>query len=207
MNKRPLLSSSISGQHFASWYWLKEELVAFCREHQIPTSGSKLQLQSRITDYLNGKKRIERNASTRRTGRMPTHLTMDTVIEDGWRCGPALGAFFKKTLGPGFHFNASMRDFIHTQTGKTLSDAAICYQTSVRPGTKKTPIPRHLEYNQHFRDYFRENQGPRVRTLSTPGGSNAAGRKTQSRFLQAVNKLCHRFIQKAAAASTSENLL
>ena len=33
MPKRPFFSASLTAQDFASWYWLKEELVAFCREH------------------------------------------------------------------------------------------------------------------------------------------------------------------------------
>ena len=159
VTKRPFLSASLTAQDFASWYWLKEELVAFCREHQISPSGSKLQLQSRITDYLSGINPVTHTTPKRTSTKMPTHFTKDTIIGEGWRCNPSLGAFFKQTLGPGFHFNAPTRDFIHTQAGKTLADAAICYQTSVRPGAKKTRIPQQLEYNQHFRDFFRDNPG------------------------------------------------
>ena len=155
----PFLSANLTAQHFASWYWLKEELLAFCREHQISPSGSKLQLQSRIKDYLNGKNPVPRPTPQRTPTKMPTHFTMDTIIGEGWRCNPSLGAFFKQNLGPGFHFNAPTRDFIHTKAGKTLADAAICYQTSARPGAKKTRIPQQLEYNQHLRDFFRDNPG------------------------------------------------
>ena len=50
-----------------------------------------------------------------------------------------------------------MRDFIHHQPGRTLAEAAICYQQSVRPGRKKAAIPEQLEYNRHFREYFQQN--------------------------------------------------
>jgi hypothetical protein len=159
VTKRPFLSASLTPQDFASWYWLKEELVVFCREHQISPSGSKLQLQSRITDYLSRKNPVKRPTPQRSKTQMPTTFTMDTIIGEGWRCNPSLGAFFKQNLGLGFHFNAATRDFIHHQPGKTLADAAICYQTSVRPVKKKPPIPQQLEYNQHFRDFFRDNPG------------------------------------------------
>ena len=159
MPKRPFLSESLTTQEFASWYWLKEELVVFCREHEISPSGSKLQLQSRITGYLGGKNLVTRRSPRRTSTKMPTQFTMNTIIGEGWRCNPSLGAFFKQKLGAGFHFNAATRDFIHHQPGKTLADAAICYQMSVRPGRKKSPIPQQLEYNQHFRDFFRDNPG------------------------------------------------
>ena len=90
---------------------------------------------------------------------MPTHFTLETTIGQGWRCGPALGALFRQTLGNSFHFNAEMRDFIHQQAGRTLRDAALCYQQSVRSGRRTSAIPEQLEYNRHFREYFRENPG------------------------------------------------
>ncbi len=90
---------------------------------------------------------------------MPATFSLETVIGPGWRCNPALGAFFRQVCGPGFHFNAPMRDFIHNGTGQTLVDAAICYHASLRPDAEPRAIPKQLEYNQHFRDYFRENPG------------------------------------------------
>jgi hypothetical protein len=88
---------------------------------------------------------------------MPTQFALDTVIGEGWRCGPALGAFFRSVAGKSFHFNAEMRDFIHNGAGKTLSEAVVCYLESMRRGRKKPVIPEQLEYNRHFRAYFEQH--------------------------------------------------
>jgi hypothetical protein len=156
---RPTLTASLHADEFAAWYWLKEELVTFCRLHGISSVGLKREIEARIHDFLSGDPSARKQPRRRPLGMMPKEFTLESVIGEGWRCGPALGAFFKGLLGNGFHFNAEMRDFIHTEVGKTLQDAAICYQHSVRKGRTKSPIPEQLEYNRHFREYFQKNPG------------------------------------------------
>jgi hypothetical protein len=154
---RPGLRASLPVDEFRAWYWLKEELVGFCRFQRLPTSGSKRELEARIHAFLSGASVARLAAAKRRAGRMPRTFTMETVIGEGWRCGPALGAFFRQVVGKGFHFNADTRAFIHNGAGKTLGDVALCYQNSVRPGRAKSEIPEQLEYNRHFREYFEQH--------------------------------------------------
>ncbi len=154
---RPRLCASLQVEEFRAWYWLKEELVGFCRLRGLPTSGSKRELEQRIHVLLSGAHTADRSRAKRRAGRMPRTFTMETVIGEGWRCGPALGAFFRQVVGKGFRFNADTRAFIHSGVGKTLGDAALCYQNSVRPGRAKPEIPEQLEYNRHFREYFEQH--------------------------------------------------
>ena len=151
---RPNLLPALSPEEFLAWYWLKSELVKFCRSQKLSTAGSKRDLEARILARLSGKALVEIKALRSKLTTMPAHFTMETVIGKGWRCNPSLGAFFRQALGNGFHFNAETRDFIHNGEGKTLAEAAICYQNSVAPGRKKSVIPQQLEYNRHFREYF-----------------------------------------------------
>jgi hypothetical protein len=153
---RPMLSTQLSPEEFASWYWLKQELVDFCRCEHIVSSGLKRDIEVRIKNYLAGAQLIPEDRPRRRSGRMPAEFTLNTVIGSGWRCGPALGRFLKGVLGNGFRFNAEMREFIHRGEGKTLPDAAICYVRSIGPDREKRQIPQ-LEYNRHFREYFKEH--------------------------------------------------
>jgi hypothetical protein len=154
---RPKLSVGLTSLEFAAWYWLKEELVAFCRSETISPSGSKIELQARISSFLDGGILPKHAAQVRRSGEMPKQFGINTVIGDGWRCSPALGAFFRQTLGTGFRFNAKMRSFIHNGQGKTLAAAVTFYRSSA--AREKRPIPPQLEYNRHFRNYFRDNPG------------------------------------------------
>ena len=150
---RPPITSSLTLSEFTSWYWLKTELICLCRTFGLSTSGSKLELEDSLRRHLSGRAPIAR--TRRRTaGEMPTTFTPRTMIGKGWRCNPALGAYFRQAVGSGFHFNATVRDFIHTGVGHTLAEAAVGYLTSIQPGAPKPCIPRQLEYNQHFKDFF-----------------------------------------------------
>jgi hypothetical protein len=155
---RPLITRSLTLPEFLGWYWLKADLVSLCRLFSLSTAGSKLELEDRLLRHLSGKapKAIVKRKVV---GKMPVAFTPDSIIGKGWRCNPALGAFMRKLCGSGFHFNASMRDFIHSGEGRTLAEAAICYRASIqRSGTRRS-IPRQLEYNQHFRDFFAAQPG------------------------------------------------
>ena len=157
--RRPSLTPATSTEEFRAWYWLKEELVAFCRAHDLSSAGLKREIEARICAYLSGNEDRRPRVQPRRDGVMPQEFTPQTVIGKGWRCSPALGAFFRSVVGRSFRFNGPMRAFIHAAEGSTLADAAIVYQNSVRPGAPKRPIAEQLEYNRHFREFFRDHPG------------------------------------------------
>ena len=52
MSERPDLNKELDGETFRSFYYLKEELVDFCRENDLPVSGEKIELTDRIACFL-----------------------------------------------------------------------------------------------------------------------------------------------------------
>lgn len=52
MTERPALSRETDSATFRSYYYLKEELVDFCRQNGIPTSGGKIEITERIARFL-----------------------------------------------------------------------------------------------------------------------------------------------------------
>jgi len=49
---RPKLDKEISINDFKDYYWLKEELVGFCRAIGINRSGGKIAIYNRIITFL-----------------------------------------------------------------------------------------------------------------------------------------------------------
>ncbi|WP_445684008.1 SAP domain-containing protein [Viridibacillus sp. FSL H8-0110] len=49
---RPILSRDLNEKDFRNFYWLKEELLVFCRENGLSTSGSKVEITDRIVFFL-----------------------------------------------------------------------------------------------------------------------------------------------------------
>ena len=52
MSDRPELTDKLSSKEFLEYYYLKEELVRFCRENGLPASGGKQDLTRRIAFFL-----------------------------------------------------------------------------------------------------------------------------------------------------------
>ena len=50
--ERPSLTRELDSTVFRSFYYLKEELVSFCRENGLPVSGGKPELTERIAGFL-----------------------------------------------------------------------------------------------------------------------------------------------------------
>ena len=52
MSERPDLNKELDGETFRSFYYLKEELVEFCRDNNLPVSGGKIELTDRIKEQI-----------------------------------------------------------------------------------------------------------------------------------------------------------
>ncbi|RHW34057.1 cytoplasmic protein [Lysinibacillus yapensis] len=155
---RPELKKDLNVQDFLNFYWLKEELQTFCREHGINASGSKTEISNRIAAFLlTGE--IQKTLKKRKSPSkevISTDLNLDTVITENHRCSQAVRAFFKSQI-PKFHFSTYIQNYFRENVGKTYRDVVNAwYEEEERkkdPSYKKE-ISSQFEYNQFIRDYF-----------------------------------------------------
>ncbi|MCR5528731.1 MAG: SAP domain-containing protein [Saccharofermentans sp.] len=159
MSNRPELSNDMDGKTFGQWYWLKEELVSFCRENGLPASGSKEELSTRISRYLDSGEivvPVRRNCSKI----SPSSITLDSLIEDNFVCSEKHRAFFKSQLGDSFSFNVAFQKWLKSNSGKTYADAVSAHREikSSSKGKRKS-IDKQFEYNTYIRDFFGDNKG------------------------------------------------
>jgi len=149
--QRPALSKHLSEAEFRAWYWLKSELVNFCKIEGLPVIGPKQELAEIISAYLGSRQLPVRTRSIAQTGKMPASFSPETVIGNGWRCSQALRSFFESQVGKGFGFNEPLREFIKSGAGRTLGEALEHYRQSLAAGPR--PISEQFEYNNHMREY------------------------------------------------------
>lgn len=158
---RPELTPFLASADFCNWYWLKEELVLFCRENSLSTVGSKGELTARIARYLDtGEKGQPAPAEVPAARRSPdTPLTAETVIPAGYRNTETVRAWFCSVLGEGFRFNVPFMTWMKENAGrKTFGEAAAAWtEIRERLKTDKPPIGEQFEYNRYVRDFFADN--------------------------------------------------
>lgn len=159
MRPRPKLTADISINDFEDFYWLKEELQLFCREHGISTAGSKIEIAERISLFLQtGEiRKPRRNSKVHSKSKTKNELTPDTVITENHRCSQEVRAFFKEVISSKFHFSTYIQNYIKDNVGKTYHDVVEAwYEEDKRkkdPSYEKQIAPQ-FEYNQFVRDYF-----------------------------------------------------
>lgn len=159
MTQRPILDTNLDSKTFRSYYYLKEELVEFCRENGLPVSGGKEEITDRIAYFLdtgNVKEVSKKKRNTNNVG----NLAEDTIIEANIVCSETHRAFFKEKLGKSFSFNVQFQKWLKENAGKTYGDAIEAYRMILEEKKQgKTKIDKQFEYNTYIRDFFESNQG------------------------------------------------
>jgi len=156
---KPHLTKDISIKDFKNYYWLKQELQNFCRENDMRTSGSKIELTKRIQIFLEtGEKTYIKKTKTASVSKEENELSLATVITPNHRCSQQVRAFFK-TVIPNFHFSTYIQTYFKENVGKTYQDVVKAWneeETRKKDPTYQTNIAPQFEYNQFIRDFFQD---------------------------------------------------
>ncbi len=159
MNEKPELNKNLDEKTFREYYYLKEELVEFCKENNLPTAGSKPELTERIAYYLKTGDVLARVNKPQKT-RIVGNIDKNTIIESGITFSEKHRAFFESKIGKGFSFNVPFQKWLKSNAGKTYGDAVEAYGRILQEKkTCKTEIGSQFEYNTYIRDFFEDNEG------------------------------------------------
>ncbi|TDG34801.1 cytoplasmic protein [Pedobacter changchengzhani] len=162
--ERPNLDNNISLTDFKEFYWLKEELVEFCKQTGISTSGSKVELNNKIQHYfLTGK--VVSNSKTTKTilsnfdwNNEPLNLM--TIITDSYKNSENVRTFFIEQIGSNFSFNVKFMKWMKENSGKNLKDAVEHWKQlkEIRKDKNfKSEIEPQFEYNRYMRAFLSDN--------------------------------------------------
>lgn len=155
---RPILNRDISSKDFENNYWLKEELIEFCRSHELPASGSKGNLEEVIKYFLDtGNKLQVKKKVSFKADRFK--ITLDSVIPDRYKNDENHRTFFRSVIGDKFKFNVTFMNWMKDNSGKTYKEAVDhwFYIDKERKKGIKREISSQFEYNQYTRDFFKDN--------------------------------------------------
>ena len=158
MSERPNLSIKLDSKTFKEYYYLKKELIDFCKKNNLQTTGGKIELTERIAKFLDTGERIVENHNTRRTT-IVDEITLDTIIENNFVCSEKHRAFYKEQIGKTFSFNVLFQKWLKSNSGKTYKDSIEAYYKILEDKKKnKTTIDKQFEYNAYIRDFFNDNK-------------------------------------------------
>ena len=158
MNERPDLSIKLDSKTFKEYYYLKDELIDFCRKNNLQTTGGKIELTERIAKFLDTGERNIENHSIKRA-KIVGEITLDAIIEDNFICSEKHRAFYKEQIGKNFSFNVLFQKWLKSNSGKSYKDSIEAYYKILEDKKKnKTTIDKQFEYNTYIRDFFNDNK-------------------------------------------------
>ena len=162
--QRPAIKDIRSAQDLKRWYWLKAELIAYCKFAGVSYTGGKFEILDRIGRTLHIENVPENKAlkikQVSKFNWARAALTPDTLITDSYTNGANTRKFFKKYCGDNFHFTIAFMEWMKVNTNKTLQDAVAEWKrlnTLSKEKTYTSVIPKHNQYNQYIRDFFADN--------------------------------------------------
>ena len=165
MNKnKPKLNKNISVNDFNNWYWYKKELVEFCKQNKLKTTGRKPELTERISYFLqNGcpPKTNNLKSPTNKKTIQALPRSIDEPIPENYTSSELYRAYFKSIIGDHFHFTAYMMKYIKNNPGITFRQYTNEWQAEHerrKDKNYKPDIMKSCEYNQYIRDFFIDNK-------------------------------------------------
>ncbi|MGL5352939.1 MAG: DUF6434 domain-containing protein [Clostridium sp.] len=159
MEERPILSTSLDSEAFKSYYYLKEELVTFCREVGLKCTGGKQDLTERIAYFLDTGEKLN-SINTKRHKSDVGEITLQSIIEENFICSEKHRAFFKTVIGSKFSFNVVFQKWLKANAGKSYAEAVDEYYNIIKEKKSNTTIiDGQFEYNTYIREFFKDNKG------------------------------------------------
>jgi hypothetical protein len=143
-------------------YYLKEDLIKLCKEHSLPTSGSKENLLEYICNFIENKPVDKIKSKTRNHNSNNFEPELEKVIDENYSNNEIHRAFFIKTIGNNFKFNVSFMNWMEEHKGKKTYEEAVKMYNKItldKKSGKKIKIAKQFEYNQYTRDFFEDNPG------------------------------------------------
>ena len=163
IEKRPRLNENMSLKDFKDFYWLKEELVLFCKKNEIDCSGGKIEITDRIIYFLEtgkkDKKHIVRKSKSNFDWNVE-NLSRETIITDNYKNTENVRRFFLAEIGTHFKFNVLFMNWMKQNTSKTLQNAVDEWnriQLLKKDKNYRSEIGSQFEYNAYMRDFLNDN--------------------------------------------------
>jgi len=177
---RPVLETGMPVDALDRYYWYMAELVAFCRDAGLATTGQKHEVLARVRRHLGGAPleaapapaRARAVAKKRTTASSaPRRLALDAPIGDTYKCDAETRAFFEEVIGPHFHFTAHLQRFRREHRGEPLTYGDLAREWVAeyerrKDKNYKAPIMHTWEYNNFVRDFLADqsrNAGKGIR--------------------------------------------
>lgn len=156
--------NQITIDNLKSHYWLKAELIKFCKANDLAIVGSKQEIVQRIEAFIATGCKIQPKIS--KSGARDSHQQIEAgTLVKNYNNDALTRRFFVSQVGEHFHFNAYLRQFTNKEnipSGLTYGDLVVGWlaeESKKENSQYKTSIENQFEYNRFVRDFYASEKG------------------------------------------------
>ena len=120
---RPKLTEISTFDAFDRWYWPVEEMQEFCRNVELPYSGTKEELRNRLGRYFRGETVPRTRHVKKPSSWAKKELSIETEIDQNISFGRNVRGFFLQEIGSKFVCSSDFMNWVKAHSGCTLGDA------------------------------------------------------------------------------------
>ncbi|SHM70252.1 hypothetical protein SAMN05192549_102270 [Duganella sacchari] len=165
---RPALAEDMAPDALDRYYWYMAELVAYCREAGLPSSGQKHEVVERVRAHLAERPQPSSKPRAARQVKAPARslppggprkLALDQPVGPDYKCDAETRAFFESEIGPHFHFTAHLQRYRRNHVGAPLTYGDLAREWVAeferrKDKNYKSTLMHTWEYNNFVRAYL-----------------------------------------------------
>lgn len=191
----PKLTKQITVSDFKNHYWLKSELIGFCKSNGISGAGSKQEIAKRIEIFITSGQKIKPEIIKKTARDSDQQIFMDSLVKC-YNNDAITRAFFVSQIGKHFRFNTYLRQFTNAANitpNLTYGDLVagwLAEESKKKDPQYKTQIDKQFEYNQFIRDFF-DNEIGKTQTDAVKAWNKAktlSGARTYTNYLSTIKR-------------------
>lgn len=152
---KPILSKELSSEEFNEYYYLKDELINFCHENGLKSTGKKTDLERRISKYL--EKQNTNNTITGEKSSILSGISLDDKIGNQMS-SQENRELFEDCKDSTFSFNINNNVWFKNHPDTTYENAFQIFHGIHNIITKSgRKFRKQYQYNKYVKDFLKNN--------------------------------------------------
>lgn len=152
---KPNLNKELSSEEFKEYYYIKEELVDFCRKEGLNTNGKKLDLENRIFKYLDTMN--TNNTKPNRESSVLSNVSIDSNYRENLKEPSEVRRFFTNKLGSNSRLKIDFQKWLKNNPERRHDAVRVYREIQDVLRKSKTSLEKQYQFNTYINAFFNSN--------------------------------------------------
>ena len=149
------LNKELSSEEFNEYYYIKDELVDFCHKEGLKTSGKKIDLEKRISNYLDTTSL--NNTNHKRESSVLSNVSLDSNNRENLNETNDLRRFFNNKLDSQSRIKLDFHKWLRKNPERRHEAVRVYHEIQKVLRKKLTSVEKQYQFNKYINAFFNNN--------------------------------------------------